>query len=280
MDKKILFTDLDGTLLKDDKNISDITRNKIIQMLLDGNHFVLASGRPVKSILDVLDSIQIKAAVLNADKSTVGGIYATAYNGALIYDCIADRSIEEYRVPMDISQQLFDMAIEAGIHIHTYISNTIISIAEDKELEFYTRNVKLPFEVETKLIGKYDLAPFKLIAIDLEDRGRLESFRQRIEESELGKIITCAFSNDNYLEFYSNKAGKGKALINLCKYLEIPVENAIAAGDEENDVSMVSAAGIGVALANANPILKNIADYVTDNDNNHDGMVEIIDKFV
>ena len=43
---------------------------------------------------------------------------------------------------------------------------------------------------------------------------------------------------------------------------------------------MVSAAGIGVALANANPILKNIADYVTDNDNNHDGMVEIIDKFV
>lgn len=281
MNKKILFTDLDGTLLVDGtKDISANTHDKIVQMILDGHDFVLASGRPIRSILDVLDSLKIKEKVLESDVQNKGGIYATAYNGALIYDCIGEKPIEEYRVPMDIAQKLFDMAIAESIHIHTYISDTIITMADDKEIAFYTKNVKLKYVVETNLIDTYEKSPFKLIAINLDDRAKLEAFRKKIEESEIGNFVTCAFSNQYYLEFYSNKAGKGKSLENLCKHLNIPIENSIAAGDEENDISMIEAAGTGAVMANGNPILKNIANYITKNDNNHDGIVEIIDNCV
>ena len=56
-------------------------------------------------------------------------------------------------------------------------------------------------------------------------------------------------------------------------------QNAVAAGDEENDISMIEAAGVGVAMANATPRLKECADYITEQDNDHDGIAEVIDKF-
>ncbi len=58
------------------------------------------------------------------------------------------------------------------------------------------------------------------------------------------------------------------------------MKNSIAAGDEENDISMIEAAAIGVCMANGNPAVKKLADYVTQNDNNHDGIAEVIQKFI
>ena len=65
----------------------------------------------------------------------------------------------------------------------------------------------------------------------------------------------------------------------MCRALNILEKNAVAAGDEENDISMIEAAGIGVAMANATPRLKECADYITEHDNDHDGIAEVIDKF-
>ncbi len=273
---KILFTDLDDTLLTDDKGISDKTRGKILQMLAAGHHFVLASGRPINSILAVLERLDLAR---DAD-GKAGGVYATAYNGAMLYDCIKQEPIEGYTIALKTSQRLFDMAAARGLHIQTYTDTHIVSIAEDKELEFYTKSVVLPHIVSTRPEEVLPHAPYKLIAIDLEERERLEAFREEIEASDIGDEIICAFSNDRYLEFYNRGAGKGNALVKLCKALNLLVANAVAVGDEENDISMIKAAGIGVAMVNGNSVLRECADYVTQNDNNHDGIVEVIDKFI
>ncbi len=283
--KKILFTDIDGTLLSDEKKISQNMRAKIIEMISKGNDFVLASGRPINSIFDVLESIDIVNEVTELSKRSsksekTGGIYATAYNGALIYDCLKNKPVEEYSIPIDTAQTLFDMAKESGIHIQTYSDTHIICIDEGPELEFYTRNVVMPHKVATRLENDLSHAPYKLIAIVLDSKQKLEAFRDKVESSEIGDQIICAFSNDRYLEFYSKEAGKGSALTKLCRYLNIMPQNSVAAGDEENDISMLEAAGIGACMANGRDIVKDRADYVTLNDNNNDGIAEIIDKFI
>lgn len=271
---KILFTDLDDTLLSKDKTITERAREKIVEMLSKGKHFVLSSGRSTNSILNVLSTLGIQQSGL------VGRIYASAYNGAVLYDCGTRETIAHYDVPVSTAQAIFDRAVRRGIHIQTYTDTDIISSADDREIAFYTSVIESPYIVSTNLEKELSHAPSKLLAIDLDDRGKLEALRREVEESEIGEDITCAFSNAHYLEFYNKNAGKGNALVNLCRTLRIHVKNSVAAGDEENDISMLDAAGVGVCMVNGNPAVKAHADYVTQQDNNHDGIVEIIDKFI
>lgn len=183
-------------------------------------------------------------------------------------------------MPVSTAQAIFDRAVRRGIHIQTYTDTDIISSADDREIAFYTSVIESPYIVSTNLEKELSHAPSKLLAIDLDDRGKLEALRREVEESEIGEDITCAFSNAHYLEFYNKNAGKGNALVNLCRTLRIHGKNSVAAGDEENDISMLDAAGVGVCMVNGNPAVKAHADYVTQQDNNHDGIVEIIDKFI
>ena len=86
---------------------------------------------------------------------------------------------------------------------------------------------------------------------------------------------TC-YSNPNYLEIFMKEAGKGSAVVRLSRYLNIPIENTIAAGDEQNDISMIEEAGLGIAMINAGDIVKKSADVITVYDNNNDGLAEFI----
>ena len=74
-------------------------------------------------------------------------------------------------------------------------------------------------------------------------------------------------------------ANKGYGVEFLCDFLGVPIENAVAIGDEENDISMIRNAGVGVAMKNAVQSVKDAADYVTEHDNNEDGVAEVIEKF-
>ena len=66
----------------------------------------------------------------------------------------------------------------------------------------------------------------------------------------------------------------------LTRILNMPLDSTVAVGDEENDISMIQTAHIGVAVKNGIPEIRNVADYVTENDNNHDAIAEVIEKFV
>lgn len=280
---KLLFTDLDGTLLTTEKKVSDRLREKLLAMIKAGHSLVLASGRPVDSILEVLGELGIWDEVVQMqaqDGLAAGRIYATAYNGAVLYDCIEKKVMESYHVPMWAAQKLFDMAKERELHIQTYADTHVVSIADDDAIKYYTQFIHMPYVVGDKLSKELSHEPFKVLTIDLKDRQKLEAFRLEVEGSPLWEALACAFSNDYYLEFYHKKAGKGNALVNMCRALNILEKNAVAAGDEENDISMIQEAGVGVAMANASPYLKEHADYITENDNNNDGIAEVIDRFI
>lgn len=276
---KILFTDIDGTLINSDKTISQYTYDKIIEMIKQNHKLVLASGRPLNSILDVKEKLGLP------DK----GLYVTAFNGALLYDCENKKILHEERVQLNDAQKLFDMALESGIHVHTYDDDGHILTCEmDKEIAYYQKKI-IGNPIATTELSPYFKSisgPYKILTINLEKEDSekyspaLETFRAKIQNSPLNNKLNCAFSNSFYLEFFNKKAGKGNGLLKLCQLLDIPVENSVAAGDAENDISMLNAAGVGAAMINGDDIVKEKAAFVTTKDCNHDGITEIIDKLV
>lgn len=110
-----------------------------------------------------------------------------------------------------------------------------------------------------------------MLAISLNDFDKLEAFRSSISDWAQNKVRTI-YSNHMYLELFDWDAGKGNAVRFLCDYFHVPLSDAYAAGDADNDISMLAAAGTGIAMLNASEKVKQKADVITGLDNDHDGL--------
>ncbi len=267
--QKILFTDLDGTLLDADKHISQHTLDTIRRMTAAGHKLVLCSGRPINSVLSVAEQFGFIAQ----------GSYVVAYNGGLIYDCNTGKAILHSPIPLPSVKYLFDAARDARLHVHTYSSTHIISLHDTPELAHYSAHIKMPVIVTEDVLGALTEEPMKIIVMDMSGRDRLEEFRSA-HAAWAKDQVSSTFSNPRLLEYGSLVSTKGNAVRYLCDYLHIPIENSVAAGDEENDTTMLEAAGVGAAMANGTDIAKKAANYVTVSDNNHDGIAEVIQRFI
>lgn len=269
MNNKILFVDLDGTLLCDDKTISEKNRAAIGKMLGEGHYLVLATGRTVESGRNVARELGL----------TMPGCYMIAFNGAVVYDCSADRVLMKRSLPIDVVQELFERADKAGIYVQTYNNTDIITSRHTRELDFYKDRNHLPYKLSPNVLDLLEEEPQKVLLIDLEDRARLEKFQRDNADWEKGKCCSF-FSCNEYLEYCPIDTNKGSAIAYLTKMLGMPMECTVAVGDEENDISMIRAAHVGVAMKNGTTEAKAAADYITECDNNHDGIAEVIKKFI
>ena len=263
--KKIFFSDLDGTLLTSDKRISEKTKKALDDFVSGGNHFAICTGRGLDNVLDVSVSLGVD----------YPGTFLICYNGALIYDCDKKEVIFRCGVPLEMIPGIFEMAAEHGIHAHTYTTDSLVTPDEGEEMLFYNRVIRRPLIVTDDIVSKLPEDPCKVIAIELHDLEKLERFRLAIMAKYGDRVTTC-YSNPNYLEIFMKEAGKGSAVVRLSEYLNIPIENTIAAGDEQNDISMIEEAGLGIAMINAGDIVKKSADVITVYDNNNDGLAEFI----
>jgi len=104
-------------------------------------------------------------------------------------------------------------------------------------------------------------------------------FQKEVISQYAGEVHSF-FSNDCYQEIVPEGISKGFAVRWFCDYLGIPIENSVAAGDAQNDVEMLKAAHVGAVMCNAFPGIAEYGNYVTEHDNNHDGVAEIIHKFI
>ena len=121
--------------------------------------------------------------------------------------------------------------------------------------------------------------PIKVNIITPFEHSGLVDFRTEMRKTTEGKLFDV-FSKPEMLEFSHMLSNKGAAVRFMADFYKVPVADTIAVGDEENDCPMIEAAGVGVAMANASQVAKDMADYVTVNDNNHSGITEVIEKFV
>ncbi len=266
---KILFTDLDGTLLNNQSRISAKTRTALDSMTNAGNILVLSSGRPLDSILEVMELAGL----------CYPNTYIIAYNGCLIYDCDQKNNIFELRLSYNDVSYAWNLASTHKVHIHTYTDSSIISATPDVEVNYYRKRIHLPLILSDSPLNVLQKPPFKLLAIDLCEKKHLISFSDALLQNKQYEITTV-FSNDQYLEIFSKDAGKGNALLKLCDMLSIPVANSYAAGDALNDLSMLKAAGHSIAMKNGDSTLLQYADIITPHTNDEDGLAEVILQYL
>lgn len=266
---RIIFSDMDGTLLDDSKRLSPAIHDAIADFTAQGGRFVLSSGRPLISILETKEKLGL----------TFPGTYVIAYNGALVYDCENQAPVWEQRIPYQYVEKVLALAKECGVHVHTYTNDTIISPADDKELAYYRQHIHMPAVITDDILSALEHPPYKLILVQLEGNDKLEAFRNTLA-SRAGETLHTFYSSAVYLECCMKEASKGNAVKFLCGHLGIDVKNSIAAGDAANDISMLKAAGRGVCMQNGTPDAKSAADYITKSDNNHDGFLEIFTEIL
>lgn len=259
---KILFTDLDGTLLDDQKQISAYTRQVLTDWTSAGHKLVLCSGRDVNSVGDVKRDLALN----------LPGMYLIGYNGGQIIDCENGKTL--YKIALSLAQvrHIMDEAARFHIHVHSYTETHIVSPREDKELLYYQHAIKTPVLISEDITLVMDEGPCKCIAIELQDIERLEAFRLSLLPWAEQEGISLLYSNPNYLELFPAASGKGASVNKLCELLHINPCFSIAAGDAENDLSMIEASGTGIAMCNGCEEIKTAATMITENDNNHDGL--------
>lgn len=271
---KLLFTDLDDTLLNNQSLVSAETKAFLDKFLEDGNRLILSSGRPLASVLEVKEQAGLSQP----------GIFVSSSNGTLVYDCDNRRIIKKTCLPLSYVTYLQKQAKALSLHIHTYReeegkSDAIITPDENEEIRYYRRRVHLPLILSENLCDPLIEGPCKLLAISLHNPEKLESFRRNIADWAEDKIQTI-YSNKQYLELFDKSAGKGSSLRFLCDYLQVPLSDVYAAGDADNDISMLEAAGCGIAMKNASDKVKAHADVVTDLDNDRNGLADTMYKLI
>ena len=276
---KILFTDLDGTLLNDEKEVTAGNQAAIDRALEQGHKIVVTTGRPLASGLDIAERIGL----------TKEGCYVIAFNGAQIYDPFHKETIFGKTLPTEVAKPLFQEAMDRGLHIQSYSDTQVLSLKENRELLFYISGSTVSYNIVPDLDSAFPDDPYKILLVGLDNRSELDRY-QRECVNPLKGTVRSFFSTENFLEIVSDGVSKGAAVKWLCDYLDIPLENSVAAGKlieaqriaqrTNYDVEMLQAAYVGAVMKNAYEGMEKYAAYVTEQDNNHDGVAEIIEKFI
>ena len=268
---KMIFLDLDGTLFDDHKNIPEYNLSAIREALARGHKVIICTGRPLCSAKNLFPQ-------LNMEQE---GCYAITFNGGLIYDIFHQKTLFKQTLPLRYVKYLFQKAEEHGIYMQTYSDNAILCTTDQKEGQDYAKRLKIERSIVADIFEALgEETPCKTLAIvKSSDHHRLETFRNALSDWSIDKI-DMFFSCNEYLEFVPLGISKGAAVRFLAAHLNIPVENTIAVGDAENDIPMLHAAGLGVAMKNAANDIKQYADYITELDNNQGGVGEVIRKFM
>ncbi|GAW29784.1 Cof-type HAD-IIB family hydrolase [Carboxydocella sp. ULO1] len=263
---KLIAIDLDDTLLRTDCTISPRAQAAIKAASARGVAVTLATGRMYRSARPY-------ALELGLDLPLI------TYQGALIKSGLSGEELWHCPLPPEMAAEIITLAREEGIHANIYLDDHLYVEKATAEAEAYSQLARVPYTVEEDLRGRIlasGQGPSKILLI--AEPERLDQLAAALRPRWQGKV-QLAKSKDHYLEFTHPEASKGQALIALCRYLDLELKDAMAIGDSFNDLDMIELAGIGVAMGNAKPEVKAIADYVT-LANDDDGVAEAIHRFV
>ena len=268
-DTKILFTDLDGTLLNDQKQISAGNLAAIHMALENGHKIVISTGRALASAKKQAETLGL----------IMPGCYIIAFNGACIYDIHEKKIIFSETIPLDYVYHLFEEAHKLNIHIQTYDDTQVLTESENDDLFRYCHNTGMEYKVISSVRSELIFSPYKVLVIDYQHHEPLVQFQEQIRTWAEGKI-DFYFSCNELLEIVAPDISKGNAIIRLCEQRQSPREATISAGDADNDISMLQTTHTSVVMKNADPHMHAYATYITEQDNNHDGVAEAIYKFM
>lgn len=264
MKYKIIALDLDDTLLNKDGIVSRRNIETLLQVQKKGAKVIIASGRPTYAVKDVAQILELKK----------NGGYIISYNGARIINCENGKELHQINIPKQYIHKLFDMCMQEGAYIHTYMDNTIIASEKNKYTEIEKKLTGMEIKIPDNFKNYVDRDVVK--AIVLQDPMVLQNIEKKWRNT-IGNSMYMTFSKPFFLEFMNSEVDKGKGVIKLARILGLNKRDILAIGDSQNDISMLNAAGMKVAMGNATDEVKKMADYITD-DNDRDGVAKAIEQ--
>lgn len=260
---RLVAMDLDDTLLTDDLTVSGPTREAMKRAISQGVKLTIATGRMFASAKQTAEQVGLNVPIIT-------------YQGSLIRNLLDEQVLYERAVPADAARKLYEFTRERGLHLQTFIGDRLYSFDEGEKLIAYAAQSRIPYAVVAGFGDLPEGSHTKMIIID--EPAKLDELMPELRPL-LGDGVHMTKSKAHFLEFLHPEGTKGHALRFLAAHFGIPMEETIAIGDAWNDREMIEAAGLGVAMANGVPALKEIADYVTLG-NNEDGVAHVLEKFV
>ena len=280
MKKQILLValDLDGTLFNSKSSISNKNKQTIKAASDAGTTFVIATGRPYSGL--PLE-----------DMKELGIQYAITTNGAAVYKVPEKECLLENCMPWKETADLVDELLTLPIHMDLFLHGSAYTpeICR-KVIETATH---LPKELKEYILSTRTLIP-NITELLRNEKQDVQKVTMNFPVTEDGTILyrdkamkildrypnVCYLSGGfGNLEFTRKDISKAKGLAFLCDYLNIPIEQTLACGDSENDLDIIKAAGLGIAMANAPEHVKAVADEIAPS-NDEDGVAAIIEKWI
>lgn len=264
---KLLVLDIDGTVTNSQKQVLEKTRKEVLCLQEKGVQVAIASGRPPKGVYDI-------AQELGLDRF---GNFILAFNGAKIINFKNRECIYERRLPRYIPGRLWEDAVKLGLGILTYTDQTLIAGTKpDPYMEIESLISSMPIEYHEDFRTLVDF-PVNgcLLTGSPEDIEAMEPVfsHKYFHETQVFRSEPC------FLEVTPKNVDKAYSLKHLLEILGIRREEMVCCGDSFNDITMIQFAGLGVAMANGQQMLKDVANYITRQDNDHDGIAEVIETF-
>ena len=285
---KLIAIDLDGTMLNGYGVVTENTKKQIKRTIEKGIDVIIASGRPI-------DSIKTIANEIGSTKYFIAG------NGALIYDIQKNDILYENYLNKEKVLEIIKMCEENSISYNVYTDKTIISTAlKYNVLYYYKENLKKAEDKQTHInivenmyeyINKMKEEKFLKITICDESKSVFQSIIKKLNQIENIEVLDVSHMSRKliqqgteeipieyyYTEISAKNVDKWYALEILMSKLNIKKEEIVAIGDNINDKKMIEEAGLGVAMGQSNPTIKEIANYITDS-NEQDGVATILEK--
>lgn len=267
MKKKLLALDIDGTLTNSDKEITPATLEKILEIQEMGHIVAIASGRPFAGIRRIAEKRQL-------DK--FGG-YVLCFNGGKIINCSTGEIVYQAVLNNEVVKKIFDYAQLKGAGMVTYEDDTVITGTPIDD--YMAMEARLNFMEIRNIFNfrEYITFPLNKCLMTAEDE-KAHAIELELAEKYRGQVDVFR-SEPFFVEIMPVNVNKATSLEKLLLTLDMHVDDLIACGDGYNDLTMIKYAGVGVAMANAQQIVKDNADYITLS-NNEDGLVPVINKFI
>lgn len=266
MKYKLLVLDLDGTLTNSKKEITRHTKETLIKAQEAGLKVVLASGRPTYGVAPLANELELQK---------YEG-YILAYNGGEIIDWKTRELMYEKQLDSDLLPYLYRCAKENDFAIVTYenkyvltekpddeyvLKEALLNVMKIKKVDNFLEAVKHPI-TKCLIVGE----PSRLALLEKEMYEKLKD-RMGVFRSE-----------PYFLELVPKGIDKAQSLSVLLEEIGMTKNEMIAIGDGFNDLSMIQYAGLGIAMENAQDVVKQAADFITLS-NEEDGVAYAVEKF-
>lgn len=260
---KMVATDIDGTILNWDFGFTPEVKKCIKNLTERGVKVVLVTGRMHKATLHVAEELGLDTPIVS-------------YQGGLIKEnCEDGKTLYQKDLSPAHARKIIDWARENNIHINLYLDDELYVEQDNDVVKKYTDARFVPYHVcsfDTLEIKNVN----KILAIDYTNPRRVTSWVNELSAAYPELYIVK--STPYFCEIGCKDAKKSSGVKFLCEKWGLKREEVLAIGDQNNDIELLKAGGIAVAMGNATPELKDCADYITDTVDNN-GFVKAIEKF-